>query len=60
MKTNYFDTYLHDRNLTRVCTVRLYDTEICILDRHFPGGSLSYKIRSAIHALDRHSELPQE
>lgn len=64
MKTDCFDVYgagrRFDHHLTKIVTVRLSDREFRILDRHFPGMSLSYQIRSAIHAVDRQSKLSQD
>ena len=35
----------------KVITVRLNDIDIGILQRNYPGKTLSYAIRSAIHTL---------
>lgn len=57
MKTDYFDVWgagrRFDHHLTKIVTVRLSDWELRILERNFPGVSLSYQIRSVIHALEQ-------
>ena len=64
MKTDFFDVWgagrRFDHHLTKIVTVRLSDRELRILERNFPGVSLSYQIRSAIHAVDRQSKLSQD
>lgn len=64
MKTDQFDIYgsgrHFDHHLTKIVTVRLSDRELRVLDRHFPGASLSYQIRSAIHALDQKNRYSRD
>ena len=48
-----------NHHLTKTVTVRLSKEEIDILNRFVPADSLSFQIRSAIHALQRHGGLSQ-
>ena len=56
----FHDCFRRTHHLDKLYSVRLSDTEIRILNEYYPGESLSFQLRSAIHALRRHGSPPQE
>lgn len=56
---SFHDCFRRTHHFNKPYSVRLSDNEIRILNEYYPGESLSFQIRSAIHSLRRHGNPSQ-